>query len=60
MTISKNNERIQVTLDKEVIGFLDEQAQLEFRTRSAQAAFVIMKYLKERGYPINIDTSSKE
>lgn len=46
--ISAGKQQITVTLPKEYVQKLEEEAKLEIRDRSAQAAKIIMDYYKAK------------
>lgn len=48
MAISKENTQISVVLPKEIVDKLDQDAEEELRTRSKQAAKIIIDYYKDK------------
>ncbi|MGF7057225.1 ribbon-helix-helix domain-containing protein [Brassicibacter mesophilus] len=48
MAISKDNTQISVVLPNEVVEKLDKDATEELRTRSKQAAKIIIDYYKDK------------
>lgn len=48
VAISKDNTQISVVLPNEIVGKLDKDAEEELRTRSKQAAKIIIDYYKNK------------
>lgn len=47
MPVSKDNQQITVVLPKDIVDKLDKIAKSEVRTRSQQAAKIILDYIEE-------------
>ena len=48
MAISKDNQQIAVILPKAIVDKIDKLAEEELRTRSQQAAKIIIDFFKEK------------
>ena len=48
MVIKKSNIQVYVTLPKEVVKKIDEEAKDNFRTRSKEIAYIIQKHYKQK------------
>ncbi len=51
MAIAKDNQQIAVILPKTTVEKIDKLAEEELRTRSQQAAKIIIDYFKEKEAP---------
>lgn len=49
MAIKDDNTQVYVTLSKELVAKIDQDAHKEMRTRSKQIAFIIKQYYEQKG-----------
>jgi len=49
LSIKDDNKQVYVTLSKELVKKIDQDAAKETRTRSKQIAFIIQQYYEQKG-----------